>query len=399
MDPRKEREERIKAARDIAQKAQAESRSMTAEEISTFDEHMAKADELAVTIKAGEESQARIKAVANLGPFRDESDEPVAGKSLGEQFANFLKGSGQTLLSKGSIAGPEFKAATDTIAVGGMNPGPVLTDVDRSVVLPYREAPVVGDLISWGTVNGTAITYPVFGPLQGGTGTVAEGGQKPQMSVGPLDWKTDSLAEIAGWFKMTDDMAEDMAWLMTEINTTALYDLSMKEEAQLLNGNGTAPNLRGILNRSGIQTVTQQSGETALDAIYRAMVAVQTASGFPADGVVVNPVDHQGMRLGKDANGQYYGGGPFYAPYGNGGLQWELPVWGRKTVVTTATPAKQAIVAAWRTIKGFRKGGIRVESTNSHQDDFTNDKITVRVRERVGLQVKYPAAIAKVVLL
>ena len=46
----------------------------------------------------------------------------------------------------------------------------------------------------------------------------------------------------------------------------------------------------------------------------------------------------------------------------------------------------------------IRKGGLRAESTNSHSDDFTNDLITFRVRERLGLQVKYPKAFVSVAL-
>ena len=68
------------------------------------------------------------------------------------------------------------------------------------------------------------------------------------------------------------------------------------------------------------------------------------------------------------------------------------PVWGRRTVVTSAIPAGKVLVGAFGAAKLFKKGGIRVESTNSNQDDFINDKITTRLRQREGLQVKYPAA-------
>ena len=175
----------------------------------------------------------------------------------------------------------------------------------------------------------------------------------------------------------------------------------MKEEAQLLNGNGTSPNLRGILLRSGIQTEVQAvAPDTQEDALFRAIMKVQTATGFAADGIVINPIDYQALRLKRDANSQYYGGGYFQGPYGTGTLQWQPPLWGLKTVVSSAVPAKTALVGAFAAgAKGYRKGGIRVESTNSNVDDFINDKITVRVRERVALAVRYPAAFVKVTLL
>ena len=73
-------------------------------------------------------------------------------------------------------------------------------------------------------------------------------------------------------------------------------------------------------------------------------------------------------------------------------------MWGRRTVVTPAIAAGTVVTLATAGGKVLRKGGLRVESTNSHVDDFTNDKITIRLRERLGLQWKYPAAVVKLTL-
>ena len=43
----------------------------------------------------------------------------------------------------------------------------------------------------------------------------------------------------------------------------------------------------------------------------------------------------------------------------------------------------------------YRKGGVRVESTNSDQGKFTKDIITTRIEERIALAVRMPAAIVK----
>lgn len=402
MDPRKEREELIKAARDIAQKAQAETRSMTADEITSFDEHMAKADELAATIKAGEESQARIKAVANLGTFRDES-EPEEAKSLGDLFVKSAGVGGLSNLrykAGASIGTPEFKAATTTQTTGEL-PATLLTDVDRTIVHGYRPRPVVADVMGVGSLSGNAVTYYVEGAIEGAFATVAEGGQKPQLhNVAPTA-VTDALKKIAGWWDMSDEMVEDAAFMVSEINNRGLYLLSMAEEAQLLNGDGTGANLRGLLNRSGIQTETQAaSADTAADAIFRASTKVQTATGLTADALLINPADYQGIRLAKDGNGQYYGGGFFYGPYGNGGVTEQPPLWGLRTIVTAAVPAKTVVVGAFQAATTvYRKGGVRVESTNSDQGKFTTNVITTRIEERIALAVRVPAAIVKVTVL
>lgn len=346
--------------------------------------------------KAVAEGEALVKAMAET----QEVEAPVVAgaRSLGDHFVKNLKG--RSLKSPGTIVVPEFKAATDTQAVGTHDGafGPLVTDVDRNFVLPRRERLVIADLLGSGSVSGNAITYPVFGALEGGTAAVAEGGQKPQMHVADPTWVTDALGEVAGWFKITDDMAEDVPYVVSEINSTALYDLASKEEVALLSGNGTSPQLRGLLNRSGVQTEAAVDNTDNADAIFRAIGKVATGSIFSADGIVINPVDYEKLRLSKDGNGQYFGGGFFSGQYGQGGIVQEPPLWGMRTVVSPAVAAGTVLVGAFSSAKVFRKGGVRVESTNSHADDFTNDKITIRVRERLGLQVKYPAAFVNVTL-
>lgn len=209
------------------------------------------------------------------------------------------------------------------------------------------------------------------------------------------------MKKIAGWWDTSDEMIEDLPFMVSEINNRGLYLLALAEENQLLNGDGTGSNLQGILLRSGIQTVTQAvSPDSAQDAIFRAITAVQTATGLSADAILINPADYQALRLAKDSNGQYFGGGYFYGEYGVGGVVQTPPLWGKTTIVTAAVPAKTVVVGALKAAASvYRKGGIRVESTNSDLGKFTKDITTTRIEERLALAVRIPSAIVKVTLL
>ena len=403
MNLKAQRAAALKAAQDIIDGARAAARDLTSDEQATVEAKFAEIEELDKKIEAAEKSgslMARIESLGTGSKGADDSDATPA-RSIGEHFAKELSGRSIKAAARSGWMTTEFKAAGDTQAVGGNGGafGPLVTDVDRSFAMPYRRPLVIADLMGTGTVSGNAITYPVFGALEGNTAFVAEGGHKPQVHVADPTWRTDPLGEVAGFFKITDDMAEDIPYVVSEIEGTARYDLLLKEEGALLSGNGTAPNLSGILSRSGIQTETQAAtDDTAQDAIFRGITKVQTGSGFVADGIAINPADYQKLRLSRDGNGQYFGGGFFAGQYGNGDVAMQPPLWGLRTVVTAAVPAKTVVVGAWQTAKVFRKGGLRVESTNSNVDDFENDKITIRLRERLGLQVKYPAAFVKVTL-
>ena len=234
----------------------------------------------------------------------------------------------------------------------------------------------------------------MFGALEGGTDFKGETGAMSQLHVGDPSWRTDALGEVAGFFKLTEDMAEDLDYVVSEIDSTALYDLASKSEAAILSGDGTGVNLLGIRNREHVQT-HDQGVDSVADALFKAIRRVQTGSGFSADGVLINPLDYEALRLNGRGNGQYFGGGYFSGQYGQGGIVEVPPLWGLRTVVSLAAPQGEPLVGAYRAAaKVF--DDVRMKSTNSHNDDFTNDRITVRVKRRLGLQVKYPSAFVKV---
>lgn len=234
--------------------------------------------------------------------------------------------------------------------------------------------------------------------MQGGFATVAEGGAKPQISFDNPTAVVDALKKIAGWIDMTDEFIEDLGFLKSEIDTRLLYQLTMFEEAQLLSGNGTGQNLLGIRNRSGVQVqAAPTDAADNADAVFQAMTKVSTATSLTADALVIHPLDYQEFRLSKDGNGQYFGGGYFQGQYGNGSVLENPNLWGLRTVVTTAATQGEILLGAFRIgATVYRKGGVRVEATNTHADNFTNNKVTVRAEERVALAVRYPAAFVKV---
>lgn len=319
-------------------------------------------------------------------------------KSLGDYFVKSIGDNASVLSVRGGkFDAGEFKApATQTTTwPAGV---PILTDYDKTIVQARRERPTIADLCGSGSISGNAISYFVEAAMQGGFATVAEGGAKPQISFDNPTASVDALKKIAGWIDMTDEFIEDLGFLKSEIDTRLLYQLTMFEEAQLLSGNGTGQNLLGIRNRSGVQVqAAPTDAADNADAVFQAMTKVSTATSLTADALVIHPLDYQEFRLSKDGNGQYFGGGYFQGQYGNGSVLENPNLWGLRTVVTTAATQGEILLGAFRVgATVYRKGGVRVEATNTHADNFTNNKVTVRAEERVALAVRYPAAFVKV---
>ena len=409
MNPKQKRAAALAAAQAIVEGAKASVRSMTDDEKSQVETHLKEVDTLDVQIKGSAADESRLARLAELTPEAKsghvDEDPKVSARSLGEHFAKSVGAEGFGRLKSISgytVSAPEFvKAATDPQLTTGASFGLMLTEVDRTIVHANRPGPVVADLLGAGTLAGNAVTYFVEGALEGDFATVAEGGAKPQFHNADPTAVTDALKKIAGWWDTSDEMVEDLPFMVSEINNRGLYRLSMVEEAQLVSGLGTGSTVKGLLNRVGIQTEVQAiAPDSAQDALFRAITKVQTATGLPADGIIINPADYQKLRLSKDANGQYFGGGFFTGQYGAGGITTQPPLWGLNTVVTAAVPAGTAVVGAFKQAATvYRKGGVRVESTNSDLGKFTSNIITTRIEERVALAVRIPLAIVKVTLL
>ena len=361
------------------------------------------------TIKADIESaQIREKSIAEgdalLAQFKEagpaKAPEVAQAKSLGDYFA---KTAGTALAGKRgerlTVSTPEFKAASD-VQVTGTVFGNALTSIDTNIITGVRRRLTIEDLLGSETISGAALTYFVESALvEGAFALVAENGQKPQLHFGDPTAVTEALAKVAGFIKESDELVEDLPFLKTAIDGRLLYQLNLFIEDQLLNGSGAAGNIRGLLNRVGIQTEVRGStaaGDNAQDTIFRAITKVETGSGLTADGIVINPADYQTLRLSKDANGQYFGGGFFSGQYGNGSIMEKPPLWGLQTVVTPAIATGTVLVGAFGQAGSVvSKGGVRVEATNTEGNDFTNNRITVRAERRLQLAVRRPAAFVK----
>lgn len=313
--------------------------------------------------------------------------DAIHAKSVGEYYVKSMQTAGFDV--KSAIAHGyevECKANTDTNVEGAPSAGytPYLTQTDTEPARPYQRPLVVADLFSTGAITGTVLQYPVFDELEGNAKMVDETGAAPQVHWKDPVWKQDKIGKVASFFGISEDMMDDLSWVIGEINDAAQYDLKLQEETQLLSGDGSENNLTGLFNR-GIQTMGQDELSDA-DRLSKAALQITTTTNFQADAYVMNPLDFWKLTIAKDANGNYLN-------LTDGAKLWNIP-----TVATAAITEGTALVGAFKSAKVLRKGGLVVKMTDSDTDDFLHFKQKCRVSERLGLQVKYPKAFVKVTL-
>lgn len=333
-------------------------------------------------IKAAEEAEALMKGLKKHVEEKadKEVEEKAMPRTLGENFVEAIKK--LTIEKKFDLNVPAFKAATDTQTspAGAVD---FATTFDRTVVEAARVPLVVRDLFGAENISGSTLVYLVEGAIQGAPAVTAEGAEKPQIHFADPTAKTVSLAKIACHIKESDEYINDYPFLASAINGRLLYELGLVEQNKLVTD---------LLATSGIQTGTYAANATAsdiADEILHAAMDVQNNSGFAADAILINPADWYTLRVGKDGDYRYYGGGYF-------GGQNVQNLWGINVCVSSAVAAGTIVVGAFKTCASVvGKGGVSVEATNTNEDDFVKNLMTIRAEERLALAVRRPAGFKK----
>lgn len=337
---------------------------------------------------------------------RSEAEGRAALKSIGEQF---VQSDGYKNLVKSGLKGGtwstgqiEIKTTLSEGTVGSPGPGnaPVAIPTLLPGVVDIRFQPlVVADLFPQGTTETPLIRYLVETTATNAAASTSEAAAYPESALA-FDKVDEPLKKIATFLPITDEMLEDWQQAQSYINARLRLFIGLTEQAELLSGSGTDPHLKGLLNRSGLATAIPQAGQSgpplipasdnAMDAIYRQITQIRITSFLEPDGIVIDPVGWEDILLSKNTQGFYYANGPF-ADATNPML------WGKRVVATPAMPATTALVGAFQQgAQIFRKGGITVEASNSHNDFFQKGIVAIRAEERVALAVYRPGAFGEV---
>lgn len=308
-------------------------------------------------------------------------------KSVGESFVadkaytDFVSGAATSARAVITLD----KASPTTVGTSG----PAVTSLAPSLYagvfgtpnIPQKIEPLIPHI----AVTTDSVDYVTVADNIGAAG-VAEAAKIPESTFTPTLAKAN-VVNVAHYTKITKQLADDAPALAAYINTKMLYGLQNKVENQIVNGNGTAPELKGLLATGSFTDASAQlTGAKNLFDLLLLLQGVAETAAYEPEALVLNPMTWAQLAMEKDSQGRYLLGGP--------GLAANKSVWGIPVVTSSAVPAGKFIFGNFtQTVTIYDRQQVAVEMTGTNEDDFTHYLYTIRASRRLALAVEVPAGI------
>ncbi|HWP38939.1 MAG TPA: phage major capsid protein [Gemmatimonadales bacterium] len=256
-----------------------------------------------------------------------------------------------------------------------------------SDVVPFATRPVqILDLIPTDPVNVSVVKWMEKTTYTISAAEVAEGAASPESTYVWTE-RSENVRKITDSIPVTDEQLEDVDQMSALLDADLRFGLRQKLDSQVINGNGVSPNLRGILNVSGIQTQARGT-DPHFDAIFKALTKVRATGRAEPDAILVHSTDWQTIRLTRTADGIYIMGNP--AEPG------PLNLFGVPVVINEVLTAGTALVGDFsRYARLKEKRGIEV-MVGFSGTQFVEGKKTLRADMRVAFIVRRAAAFCQV---
>lgn len=214
----------------------------------------------------------------------------------------------------------------------------------------------------------------------------SEGDVKLEQALA-FEVKQATPVTIAHWLPITKQAIRRTPQLRAYIDNELRYGIKLKEDEQLLYGDGSAGNLTGLMVNAHVQTYNRGVvGDTRIDTLRRAVTQLRVLH-FRSTGVVINPTDWEAIELQKDNEDRY-----LWVTVPEGGVQrlWRVPV-----IDTVAMNADEFLMGDWRIAAHlWDLEAARVE-VGYKDDDFVRNRLVVLGEEDIIFTTELPRGFVK----
>lgn len=224
---------------------------------------------------------------------------------------------------------------------------------------------------------------------------------KPESGI-TFTEETVTVRTVAHWIPLTRQVLEDLPMMESYVDTRLRQGLERRIANQLINGDGNAPNISGLLDHNGLTVAdaTYFTTNPVKDAgtdnenpnrIRRAKRLVRTGAHANPTFILANPADVEEWDTLTDTQGNYLFGGPQSGA--TVARMWGLPVLEDEYVAEGTAVVGDGSMAAV-----VDRNDAAVYTSDSHEDFFIRNILVLLAEVRLTLAVFRPAAFVKVSL-
>jgi HK97 family phage major capsid protein len=344
------------------------------------------ANEVKAEIKVLDEKSA--KAFDRLGKMEAQMDGVADGqrksqKTLGERFTESAEFKALVATGTGRIkvryTGEEYKAIIN--ATGQNQPLVPADRVPRIVIEPNRRLRI-RDLIPSARTSSNLIEVPYEDTFTDNTGPQA--GQSPTQFENTAKGESDATFRLesvpvttyAHFIRASTQVLADAVQLSSYIDGRLRYFLKLKEETDLVTGDGASGRLRGLYRFASVFNKGTATGDTKLDTLRKAKLQL-VENNYEPEAYVLNPADWENIEGQKDGNLRYV--------YGDPGRQLQNTIWGLPVVVTNSMPSGSFLCGAFTVASTlWDREDMSVSASTEDGDNFKNNMVTIRAEERLA---------------
>lgn len=257
------------------------------------------------------------------------------------------------------------------------------------IPIPNRKLHI-RQLLPLGQMSTSAIHYLQETGSEGSVGTWTDNsGVKPQIDFN-LQEKIAPSEFIAGWLRITRKALDDISAMRSFLQARLLEKYLNAEDEQILNGNGTSPQLDGLITNAeayaGFRTIP-------IEKIIDAAAQIE-GNDYMANGILLNPKQYYALLMTRGTTNEYTLPGGSAVNVVNGQIYIAgIPAY-KSTAMNTVNPAQDSfLVGDWS--MGAQLFIRENPVVRFFEEDGTNvreNKITVRVEGRVALPIYHPDA-------
>jgi HK97 family phage major capsid protein len=331
-----------------------------------------------------EDLQKEVEGLAEVERASKNTESQVKFPEEGKKTFGDLFVESEAFKSKGAIASLDIGIKTLMETSAGWEPEDIRTG---RVVLDAQRPIQVIDAIPMGSTSQSAVVYMQETTFTNNAAETSEGGTYGEAELA-LSEQSSTVRKIAVWIPITDEQLEDVAQVRGYVNNRLRFMLRQRLDKQILEGDGSAPNLEGIRQNGSIQSQAKGT-DPVPDAIYKAMTAVMVTGQAQPNLVIFHPNDWQQVRLLRTSDGIYIWGNPSEAG--------PERIWGLPVIKAQAIVEGNALIGDFANfVELAERRGIEVQITNAHSDFFIKGKQAIRADMRAALPIYRPAAFCEI---